>query len=227
LIIVDTLARFGAQDTELDNAAATRFIQLMERLAAVPGRPTVEVAHHINKNARRDTALEAGDPAAAAASRGASALTDSPRFAALLEPLKRVDGAPELKIMRIVKSNYGQAIPDTYFVLDAGNHGAPRCATEDEYGQYRAAVEGQKVEKAQAARTANHDALRDAVFKVLRKAKEPLSVHEIRDRAGGALTTISKLLKNATDEGGPVAQVFDGKKSQGWVWRAESRREAN
>ena len=50
LVVVDPLSRFAGPDAEKDNAAATRFMQALESLAA-PDRAILN-AHHTNKLSR-------------------------------------------------------------------------------------------------------------------------------------------------------------------------------
>lgn len=78
LIILDPASRFLGPDAEVDNAAATRWIEAAERLTQLPGRPTVLFAHHMNKSG-----LSGGTDQGAA--RGSSALTDGARWQANLE----------------------------------------------------------------------------------------------------------------------------------------------
>lgn len=76
LIILDPASRFMGPDCETDNNAATRFIELVERLTKLPGSPTVLLAHHTRKGSGND-----GKDAA----RGSSALTDGARWVAQLK----------------------------------------------------------------------------------------------------------------------------------------------
>jgi hypothetical protein len=73
LIILDPGSRFMGPEAEKDNAQATRFIECLERLTQLPGRPTVLLAHHTTK-----TALAGNTDQGAA--RGSSALTDGARW---------------------------------------------------------------------------------------------------------------------------------------------------
>lgn len=71
LVVLDPLARWAGPDVESDNAAATRFIQAVESLCEVPGRPTVLVAHHSSKAARSEGKVD---------SRGVTAIHDGFRW---------------------------------------------------------------------------------------------------------------------------------------------------
>jgi hypothetical protein len=122
LVILDPLSRFAGADTEKDNAAATRFIQVVESLVQVPGSPTVLVAHHTNKLSRAE-----GSKASAANARGASAITDGGRWVAELESLGD-DGAR----LTFTKSNYGRLGAPVDLVRDAAHGGYLRVATPEE-----------------------------------------------------------------------------------------------
>ena len=102
LLVLDPLSRWAGPETETDNFAATRFVAAVESLSQVPGNPTVLLAHHTTKVARRG--LDAGE---ATAARGASALTDGVRWVAnLLYP----EGS-SLPHLSLVKSNYTARAP--------------------------------------------------------------------------------------------------------------------
>lgn len=101
LVAIDPLSRFAPADAEKDNHAATRFIQAVERLTMVSGNPTVLVAHHSSKNARKE-----GTGAAGVASRGVSGLTDGARWVAELTRSEALDGCPVLVDFAVTKSNY-------------------------------------------------------------------------------------------------------------------------
>lgn len=108
LIVLDPASRFMGVDAEKDNAFATRFVQLLERLTSLPGNPTVLCAHHTTKTSR----IQGGQRAIAA--RGASALTDGARWQGNLTPALD-EGTGEMledtAIFRISKSNYGPKPP--------------------------------------------------------------------------------------------------------------------
>ncbi len=105
LVILDPASRFMGVDAEKDNAFATRFVQLLERLTSLPGNPTVLCAHHTTKTSRAG-----GAGARSVAARGASALTDGARWQGNLTPAFD-EGAGEfiedMAVFQISKSNYG------------------------------------------------------------------------------------------------------------------------
>jgi hypothetical protein len=124
LVVIDPLPRFAGADTEKDNAAATRFVQVVESLVDVPGRPSVLVSHHTRKPSN-----EAGRKSApsAANARGASALPAGFRWAAELESFGD-DGAR----FTVTKSNYAPRGTPVELVRDAASDGYLRAATRDE-----------------------------------------------------------------------------------------------
>ncbi len=135
LIVCDPLARFSATDTEKDNGLATRLVQIFETFTGPDcGAPSVIVAHHHRKAAKGDD-IESADPI-----RGASALVDGARWAATLTATKRLEGAPDLVSLRVVKTNYAPA-PDPLLLCRAPeDHGCLRVATPGERAAYDAAV---------------------------------------------------------------------------------------
>lgn len=124
LLILDPVSRFAGPDVEIDNAAATRFVQSLERFTNVAGGPTVLVAHHSTKSSR-------GGESSATAARGSSALTDGIRWQANLDPVTEGQGAdaktvPGLACLRVTKSNYGRYPEPLYLRRVEERHGALR-----------------------------------------------------------------------------------------------------
>src|SRR5690606_17978500 len=78
LVILDPLSRW-APGVETSNEGATVAVELLEALSELPGRPNVIVAHHTNKQSRRE-----GNKAGSAAIRGVTGLTDAWRWEAQL-----------------------------------------------------------------------------------------------------------------------------------------------
>ena len=120
LLVLDPLSRWAGPETETDNFAATRFVAAVESLAQVQGNPTVLLAHHTTKAARRG--LDAGE---ATAVRGASALTDGVRWVA---NLVKQDGGP--LTLSLVKTNYTTPAPD--LPLKRGEGGVLRALSREE-----------------------------------------------------------------------------------------------
>lgn len=119
LIILDPASRFMGVDAEKDNAFATRFVQLLERLTSLPGNPTVICAHHTTKTSRMSNA-----GARAVAARGASALTDGARWQGnLASAWDEGTGEPieDAAIFQISKSNYGPKPPALFLRRKEGS----------------------------------------------------------------------------------------------------------
>jgi AAA domain len=137
LAILDPLSRFAGFDVEKDNAAATRFVQVLETFTAPDcGGPAVLVAHHLRKASAED------DRESSELIRGAVGLVDGVRWAAMLVPMKQIDGAPDLLRLRVVKSNY-TLIPEALTLCrPPEGHGTVRIATLDEIAAYAADRKG-------------------------------------------------------------------------------------
>lgn len=100
LVIVDPFARFAGPEAETDNAEATRTMEALEELVKLPGRPVVFVTHHTKKRGGDDVAD------AVELIRGASAIKDAARWAAMLESQEPDEGGTARAWLRIVKTNY-------------------------------------------------------------------------------------------------------------------------
>jgi len=121
LIVLDPLARWSGSDAEKDNAAATRFLEAVETLTTVDGRPTVLVAHHTNK-----------DQSDAMAARGVTGIHDAMRWAAGMLDVKPIEGLPDRVQFTYAKSNYGPKWPAVVLVRDRELGGALRLPSEEE-----------------------------------------------------------------------------------------------
>jgi RecA-family ATPase len=100
LVIVDPFARFAGPEAETDNAEATRTMEALEELVKLPGSPVVFVTHHTKKRGGDDL-LDAVELI-----RGASAIKDAARWAAMLESQEPDEGGTARAWLRIVKTNY-------------------------------------------------------------------------------------------------------------------------
>jgi RecA-family ATPase len=147
LLILDPVSRFAGPDVEIDNAAATRFVQQLERLTAAPGNPTVLVAHHTAKGTRNGQST-------ASAARGSSALTDGIRWQANLDPITEKSGGKDepprivagFACLRVTKSNYGRYPEPVYVQRVDDRHGVLRQVDEGAWETApAAAATGQRV----------------------------------------------------------------------------------
>jgi RecA-family ATPase len=155
LIIVDPLSRFAGPDVELDNAQATRFVQVLETFTKASGTPTVLFAHHTGKAARKDSDLGA----AATAARGASGLTDAVRWQANLVPAKKLPediyAASEPRHLWLTVTKTNRAPEGADLRLVRGKHGVLRPATSMETATYEKAAAEDKARRAKQKKAAN------------------------------------------------------------------------
>jgi hypothetical protein len=133
LVVLDPSSRFAGADVEKDNAAATRYVQVLETLTAAEcGSPNVLLPAHTRKRAKDD------EPGSTDALRGASGQRDGARWVAMLERRKPIEGAPKLLDFIIGKTNYAS---ENSLVLAAQDdlEGALRAATPAEIDEYESA----------------------------------------------------------------------------------------
>jgi RecA-family ATPase len=123
LVVVDPLSRFAGPDAEKDNAAATRFMQALESLAA-PDRCILN-AHHTNKLSRQ------GGPVDGSSGRGSSAFFDGARWQCSISvQYLPVEGAEErahlgeVVTLAITKSNYAAKPEPVLLRRDTEHEGA-------------------------------------------------------------------------------------------------------
>lgn len=116
LIILDPISRCLGPDAENDNAAATRFISLLENMILrLKGNPTILFGHHMSKSGFGNSNTDQ------TASRGSSAITDGVRWQANLE---RVEDSTNQVKLKIVKSNHTQIYEP--MILEKDNNGCLR-----------------------------------------------------------------------------------------------------
>jgi len=122
LVILDPASRFMGTETETSNAAATDFINLIDGLTMVGGKPTVLIAHHTNKSALNpvnDNKLPIFNQSF---SRGSSALIDGCRW---MLGIQRSDTkeAQRSIFIKVLKSNYSKLGQILEFEQDYANSG--------------------------------------------------------------------------------------------------------
>lgn len=102
LIILDPVSRLMGADAEIDNAAATQFVALLEELTIdLPGNPTILFAHHVSK-----FAIKQGDKQDQTASRGASAITDGVRWQVSFSKETNDNADLDITTLKMTKSNF-------------------------------------------------------------------------------------------------------------------------
>lgn len=113
-IILDPISRFLGAEAENDNAAATLFISLLEKMILdLKGNPSIIFGHHMNKSGVTSSITDQ------AAARGSSALSDGVRQQFNLEKIKKENNQElgvelyELNMvtLRMVKSNFTELFP--------------------------------------------------------------------------------------------------------------------
>lgn len=122
LVILDPASRFMGADTETNNAAATDWVNLIDALTMVGGKPTVLVAHHTNKSALRPVGNDKKPVFDQSMCRGASALVDGFRWVLGLQRSEGEDG-PRSIFIKLLKSNYSHIGSTLEFEQDFQNGG--------------------------------------------------------------------------------------------------------
>lgn len=127
LVILDPASYFMGPECEVDNAAATDWITLLNQLTQTPGNPAVLIAHHTNKGALRPNTGDNASSMNQGAARGSSALVDGVRWVAALQ--KKQEESQDKVIFKLVKSNYCSAPAPLELYRDFSHGGILRPAT--------------------------------------------------------------------------------------------------
>jgi molecular chaperone GrpE (heat shock protein) len=108
VLLLDPVSRFAGPDAEKDNAAATRFIQVLESLTKLPGSPSILAAVHTNKGGSKEHGYKQATDASLV--RGSSAFVDGARWVAGMSLARKVDGTAETDLLwlGVAKSNYSR-----------------------------------------------------------------------------------------------------------------------
>jgi hypothetical protein len=122
LVILDPASRFMASETETKNSAATDWVNLIEGLTLVGGRPTVLVAHHTNKAAIRAVGNDKTPDFNQTMARGASAIIDGFRWVMGLQRSEAKENIRSIFI-KMLKSNYSKLGQILEFEQDYENSG--------------------------------------------------------------------------------------------------------
>jgi regulatory protein RepA len=142
LVILDPASRFMGPECEVDNAAATDWVDLLTRLTETPGKPAVLVAHHTNKGAIRPNSGDNSSTINQSAARGSSALVDGVRWVAALQ--KKTEDNQDRILFKLVKSNYSAFPEPLELYRDFANGGILRVPTPQDKKKEPAAVEPHK-----------------------------------------------------------------------------------
>lgn len=122
LVILDPASRFMGPETETNNAAATDFINLIDGLTMVGGKPTVLIAHHTNKSALNTVSEDKLPNFSQAFSRGSSALIDGCRWMLGIQRSEMKDAQRSI-FVKVLKSNYSTLGQILEFEQDYANSG--------------------------------------------------------------------------------------------------------
>ncbi|MGH7250108.1 MAG: AAA family ATPase, partial [Minisyncoccia bacterium] len=129
LVILDPAARFMGSETETNNAAATDWVNLIDALTMVGGKPTVLVAHHTNKSALRPMGNDKKAIFDQSMCRGASALVDGFRWVLGLQRSESDENQRSI-FVKLLKSNYSRIGPTLEFEQDFQRGGVLRFKKE-------------------------------------------------------------------------------------------------
>ncbi len=146
LVALDPLSRWGSEDTETDNAVATRTMQAAESLLDVPGSPALLFAHHASSDGLRGD--KRGGPRNING-RGVTGIKNAVRWQAYLCE----DGRDVY--FRQNKSNYSRPMHDE-LQLVRGPGGLLRVANPEEEQEREALTAQRKTQKSQE-RTSERD----------------------------------------------------------------------
>jgi RecA-family ATPase len=105
LVILDPAIRFMGPETETNNAAATDWVNLLDALTLIGGKPTVLVAHHTNKTALRPVGNDKKPVFDQSMCRGASALVDGFRWVLGLQR-SQAENESKTIYVKLLKTNY-------------------------------------------------------------------------------------------------------------------------
>jgi RecA-family ATPase len=200
LIVVDPLSRFAGPDAETDNAAATRFVQALESVAATTGA-TVLNPHHTNKLSRSKGAIDG------TAGRGSTGLFDGARWQCSLgtEQLEIDDPDARERLGEIVtlaftKSNYSRRAQPIVLRHDVDNGGALVPLDDEDLAIVQAARGNEPARAARMVARASHAAKEEseratredvALDAILRGTDPPTSKRGLRGALAATLGTCS------------------------------------
>lgn len=185
LVVVDPLSRMAGEGSEVDNALATRFMQVVEKLAKAAGGDdgpaTALVVHHMSQSGAQ------GASTGAAAVRGATGLVDGARWVATLLPDPNLPR--EYARFELVKTNYSRAGGE---LLARGPHGELYVQSHGPGSDYEHRADLAEVEK-------------DELKKAAQKRREELK----NTRSGEAGGARSKKKAPAASKKAPSSDTDD------------------
>jgi hypothetical protein len=142
LVIIDPLSRWAGGGAEVDNEAATRFVQVIETLSGVRGNPAVIVAHHSSKIGKRMGTADA---------RGVTGIRDGFRWMAQLDEVEGdAPGGGTVRGVRLSndKSNYSKRF-DPLMLMRGEEPGIEGTLRPAERSEASALLDAQKRQKSE------------------------------------------------------------------------------
>ena len=130
LVILDPASRFMGAETEISNAAATDWVNLIDALTLTGGHPTILVAHHTNKTALRPISHDKKPVFDQSMCRGASALVDGFRWVLGLQRADNEENGRKSIFVKLLKSNYSNLGTTLEFESDFKNGGLLKIIRE-------------------------------------------------------------------------------------------------
>lgn len=109
LVVLEPQSRLSGVNVESDNVLATKFVQVIERLTHTRGNPTVLIAGHSSKTARRTGTVDA---------RGVTGITDAVRCHLTLAE----DDESKTIVFAVGKNNYGRRMDPVHLLMDDNHH---------------------------------------------------------------------------------------------------------
>lgn len=204
LVVLDPASRFNGGN-ENANEDATVFIEAAERIREATGA-TVLIVHHAAKGHAKP-----GEGSASVDSiRGASALTDGARYAAMLRTLDpdrarhyglHAEQAGQFARLDVVKNNYGEPWPGMWVKRLPGGLLAPASL------KYRTAGKANEQAKAQRQYKKVSPAI-ESVVSAAEQSGKPLSRHSLlrkharlTGKLGAGKTVVENVLQDMIDAG--------------------------
>ena len=205
LVGLDPFSRWGAEESETDNAIATRTMTAAESLLEVPGRPTVLLAHHASQQG-----IMTGNVTA----RGVTGIRNAARW----EGVFWAEGGSVW--FRQKKSNYSRPmLEEEALRLVRGPGGLLRVPTEAEAAAYQAAAE-----ERQGAKDAANNAAKDArqAARLAELVERVVSVASTEPRSIARLAAAAEMRQ---EDAQPAVRraVHIGRLVAGWPERGHER----
>jgi hypothetical protein len=221
LIIMDPLSRWAGGGVESNNEAATRFVQVVETLTTVRGKPSALLAHHSSQVSARAGQSDA---------RGVTGIRDGFRWQASLDLIADEEDDLEGILLRNPKSNYSLRFRPLLLVRNSepGIEGTLRPAEPDEEEALKTLLpkERQSTKQRDEAKQSRDRAIFEERCELVAGLLPAAPEHMNRDQLGAALEshghrwgydTIRRVVAHLIDAG-RVGDLSDGSKAKPRKW---------